>query len=308
MYDAPHPEYGRADKGAAWMLLAKLYLNAEVYIQQSKYGECFEYCEKIINEGPYSLAPTYQQLFLANNDIDPTTMQEIIFPVRFDGQKTQTWGGTTFIIAASIGGEMVAQDYGTAERWGGTRTTKEFVSLFNEDAGRAFFFTEGQTLEIENLTAFENGYAVTKFRNVYYVDTLTISGSNETFMDTDFPMFRLGDVYLMYAEVFNRGGGGSESQAVDYINALRQRAGVASITPGDLNLDFILDERGRELYWECHRRADLIRFNKFTGSNYIWTWKGNIKEGRATDSKYNLFPLPAQDVNANPNLSQNPNY
>lgn len=308
LYDAPHPDYGRADKGAAWMLLAKLYLNAEVYIGQIKYTECIEYCDKIIS-GPYTLAPTYQQLFLANNDMDPTTMQEIIFPIRFDGQNTQTWGGTTFIIAASIGGEMVAQDYGTAERWGGTRTTKEFVSLFNEDDGRGYFFTEGQSLEINDLTAFENGYAVTKFRNVYYVGDQTISGSHETFMDTDFPMFRLGDVYLMYAEAVKRGGGGNESLAVDYINALRARVGDSPINAAYLNdINNILDERGRELYWECHRRTDLIRFDKFTGSNYIWSWKGNIKEGRSTDAKYELYPLPAQDVNANPNLSQNPNY
>ena len=308
LYDAPHPEYGRADKGADWMLLAKLYLNAEVYIDSNMYDKCLEYCDKIINQGPYELAPTYQQLFLANNDMDPTTMQEIIFPIRFDGQKTQTWGGTTFIIAASIGGEMVAQDYGTAERWGGTRTTKEFVSLFDDTPGRGYFFTDGQTLEIDNLTAFENGYAVTKFRNVYYENGQTISGSNETFMDTDFPMFRLGDVYLMYAEAFLRGGGGSASQAVDYVNALRERGGDADISSADLTLDFVIEERGRELYWECQRRTDLIRFDKFAGSNYIWTWKGNIKEGRETDLKYNLYPLPAQDVNANPNLSQNPNY
>ena len=307
LLDPPHTEYGRADKGAAWMLLAKLYMNAEVYIQQNKYAECMAYCENIIS-GPYSLAPTSQQLFLANNDMEPTTMDEIIFAIRFDGQNTQTWGGTTFIIAAGIGGEMIAQDYGTAERWGGTRTTKEFVSLFAEDDDRAMFFTEGQELEIENLSAFENGYAITKFRNVYYEGDETISGSNETFMDTDFPMFRLGDVYLMYAEAVKRGGGGNDAMAVAYINALRQRVGASTITSGDVDLDFILDERGRELYWECHRRTDLIRYDKFSGSNYIWTWKGNIKEGRSTDARYNLFPLPAQDVNANPNLSQNPNY
>ncbi len=308
MYDAPHPEYGRADKGAAWMLLSKLYLNAEVYIEQNKYSQCIEYCDKIIS-GPYSLAPTYHPLFLANNDMSPSTMHEIIFPIRFDGARTQTWGGTTFIIAASIGGEMVAQDYGTAERWGGTRTTKELVSLFSGGDGRGMFFTQGQNLEIENLGTFEDGYAVTKFRNVWY-DTNgdTIKGSNETFMDTDFPMFRLADVYLMYAEAFKRGGGGNESQAIGYVNDLRQRVGATPISGSDLTLDFILDERGRELYWECHRRTDLIRFEKFTGSNYIWTWKGNIKDGRPTDAKYELFPLPAQDVNANPNLSQNPNY
>ncbi len=308
MIEPPHFEYGRADKGAAWMLLAKLYFNAEAYLGVNKYAECITYCEKIIN-GPYALSPTFQQLFWANNDQDATTIREIIFPIRYNGQKTQTWGGTTFIIAASIGGEMEAQNYGTAERWGGTRTTKEFVALFSDDDSREMFFTEGQNLEIENISSFEDGYAVTKFRNVWYNENGdTISGSSETFMDTDFPMFRLADVYLMYAEAVKRGGGGNEGQAVDYVNDLRQRVGASAITAGDMDLDFILDERGRELYWECHRRTDLIRHNKFTGDNYIWAWKGNIKDGRSTDAKYNLFPLPAADVNANPNLNQNPNY
>ncbi len=308
MIEPPHFEYGRADKGAAWMLLAKLYFNAEAYLGVNKYAECITYCEKIIN-GPYALSPTFQQLFWANNDQDATTIREIIFPIRYNGQKTQTWGGTTFIIAASIGGEMEAQNYGTAERWGGTRTTKEFVALFSDDDSREMFFTEGQNLEIENISMFEEGYAVTKFRNVWYNENGdTISGSSETFMDTDFPMFRLADVYLMYAEAVKRGGGGNEGQAVDYVNDLRQRVGASAITAGDMDLDFILDERGRELYWECHRRTDLIRHNKFTGDNYIWAWKGNIKDGRSTDAKYNLFPLPAADVNANPNLNQNPNY
>ncbi|MBC8488988.1 MAG: RagB/SusD family nutrient uptake outer membrane protein [Bacteroidetes bacterium] len=308
MIEPPHFEYGRADKGAAWMLLAKLYFNAEVYLGVNKYAECITYCEKIIN-GPYALSPTFQQLFWANNDQDATTIREIIFPIRYNGQKTQTWGGTTFIIAASIGGEMEAQNYGTAERWGGTRTTKEFVALFSDDDSREMFFTEGQNLEIENISTFEEGYAVTKFRNVWYNENGdTISGSSETFMDTDFPMFRLADVYLMYAEAVKRGGGGNEGQAVEYVNDLRQRVGASAITAGDMDLDFILDERGRELYWECHRRTDLIRHNKFTGDNYIWAWKGNIKDGRSTDAKYNLFPLPAADVNGNPNLNQNPNY
>ncbi|MEZ5196013.1 MAG: RagB/SusD family nutrient uptake outer membrane protein [Bacteroidales bacterium] len=307
LYPAPHPEYGRADQAAAQMVLAKLYLNAEVYIGQNRYSDCITYCDKIIS-GPYSLAPTFQQLFWANNDQDVNTMKEIIFPIRYDGAQTQTWGGTTFIIAASIGGSMTAQDYGTAERWGGTRTTKEFVSMFSGDDSRAMFYTDGQNLEIEDIGTFEEGYAVTKFRNVYYENGVAISGSNETHMDTDFPMFRLADVYLMYAEAVVRGGGGNAGQALDYMNALRNRVDATPISGSDLTLDFIIDERARELYWECHRRTDLIRFNKLTGGNYIWTWKGNIKEGRSTDAKYNLFPLPAQDVNANPNISQNPNY
>ena len=300
-------EYGRADQAAAWMVLAKLYLNAEVYIQQPKYTECLIYCNKIIGSD-YTLAPKFQQLFWANNDVDPTTTQEIIFPIRYSGEHTQTWGGTTFIIHAGIGGTMVPGDYGVDGGWGGTRTTRQLVEKFDAADSRGMFYTDGQNIDIDNVGLFTDGYAVTKFRNCYYTEDGTkVNGFSLSFPDTDFPMFRLADVYLMYAEAMLRGGsGGAMGTAVGYVNDLRSRADASVVS--DINLDFILDERARELCWEAHRRTDLIRFNQFTGGEYIWAWKGNTRNGRATETKYNEFPLPAADVNANPNLTQNPNY
>ena len=301
-------EYGRADKAAAWTLLAKLYLNAEVYVGEAKYTECITQCNKIINSG-YALSPTFQQLFWANNDVDPTTMQEIIFPIRYSGEHTQTWGGTTFIIHAAVGGDMDPATYGVDGGWGGTRTTKQFVEKFEGDDSRAMFWTEGQSIEIDNIGDFYNGYAVTKFRNTYEEGGETKTGFSLTFPDTDFPMFRLADIYLMYAEAVLRGGtGGDMATATTFINELRGRVNAESINSGNIDEQFIIDERARELYWECHRRTDLRRFDLLTGGQYLWAWKGNTKEGRATDAKYNQFPLPASDVNANPNLTQNPNY
>jgi hypothetical protein len=136
-------------------------------------------------------------------------------------------------------------------------------------------------------------------------------GSNATHVDTDFPMFRLGGAYLIYAEAVLRGGGGTREQALAYVNALRQRAyGDASgnITDADLTLDFILDERGRELLWEAHRRTDLIRFGRFTGGTYLWAWKGGAAGGASTEPFRDLYPLPASELTANPNLTQNPGY
>lgn len=299
--------YGRADKAAAWTLLAKLYLNAEVYISQQKYSECLTYCNKIINAG-YALAPDYDKLFLADNH---TMMNEIIFPIAFDGLRTQTYGGTNFIIHAAIGGDMVPGDYGFAGGWGGTRTTKAFVDHFDDPSGetdsRAMFFTDGQNLEIEDISVFTDGYAIEKWKNINADGT---PGSSQDFPDTDFPMFRLADVYLMYAEAVKRGGtGGDEGTALGYLNQIRTRAyGDASGNVGAYDLDFIRDERARELYWECHRRTDLIRFGVFTSAGYLWDWKGKVKEGKATADKFNIFPIPSADIGANPNLQQNDGY
>ena len=125
-------------------------------------------------------------------------------------------------------------------------------------------------------------------------------------------MFRLADAYLMYAEAVLRGGsGGSRATALGYVNALRQRAysnTSGNITDSGLTLDFILDERGRELYWEGCRRTDLVRFGQFTNGSYVWEWKGNVKNGARTSSYRDLYPIPINDLNANPNLKQNAGY
>lgn len=302
-------EYGRADRGAAWMLLAKLYLNAEVYTGTARWSDAMEYTQRIINEGGYSLEPVYAHLFNAdNNPLQNPGFNEVIFAVRFDGIHTQTFGGTTFIIKASIGGDMDFLDSGVDDGWGGLRTTKNIVNLFHGNDTRGMFFTEGQSLEIEDLGQFSNGYAVNKFTNLRRDGS---SGSNLAFADTDFPMFRLADVYLMYAELHLRGGGGSLEQAVEYFNMLRERSfgnTTNNISETGLTLDRVLEERARELYWEGHRRTDLIRFGKFTGGDYLWPWKSNIRDGGPTNSRFNLFPIPQTDITANPNLEQNEGY
>ncbi len=509
-------EYGRADKAAVWMLLAKLYLNSEVYINQPKYTECITYCNKI-NASGYTLEPKYANLFLADNN----KSNEIIFPITQDGINTRTWGGTTFLVHAPVGGKMAPADFGIDGGWSGLRVTKEFVGKFLDlttlapklksaaktaeypvifvpggyqgaagygsdwtpadapnlasvnsdknyegyvyfagagqfkftqgpnwdlnwgdngndgtldqngsnisaaDAGyykinvnlndytytvvktnwgiigsatptgwdsdtkmkfdaatktwvieidlkageikfranddwainygdknadgildtqndnnikiasagkykitmklgtpdytytiekfssdsRGMFYTDGQNLEINNLFEFTDGYAITKWKNV---TSTGVPGSDKTHPDTDYPMFRLADSYLMYAEAVLRGGtGGNPATALTYINALRERAygdNFGNMTQSDLTLGFILDERARELYWEASRRTDLIRFGKFTGGDYLWAWKGGVKEGKTVDAKYNLFPIPASDLGANPNLTPTPGY
>lgn len=504
--------YGRATKAAAWTLLSKLYLNAEVYVGQNKFANAQQYAEKVINTNVYSLEPTYANLFLSDNH----NSKEIIFPVNFDGIRTKTWGGMTFIIRAGIGGNIDPVKSGVASGWGGTRATKQFIEKFpadltgiikafnpgrnlpkiyipgsfqakpfdgsdsknslsqavsgskiyegyryfpmdneefvilrnpsstlsgklgdNDGSGklvanganikagtkglyyirvdlntntyilekrtigivgtatpggwdtdtpmnwdaekgyltakvelsegafkfrankdwavnfgdtgadaileangdnimitksgsyevlldltrpdytyelrltsfdkRGIFYTNGQKLDIDNMTDFTNGYAVLKFKNV---TSTGARGSDADFPDTDFPMFRLADVYLIAAEAILRSNG-NKAQALEYFNTVRKRAYTGSagnLTESELTLNVILDERARELYWEGHRRTDLVRFGQFADGNYLWQWKGGTKEGAKVGAFRNVFPIPTNELRANPNMKQNDGY
>ncbi|MBU2912467.1 RagB/SusD family nutrient uptake outer membrane protein [Reichenbachiella agariperforans] len=301
-------EYGRADQGAASMLLAKLYLNAEVYIGEDKYDECLAALQTVL-AGGYTIPTDYRYSFVADNDDSP----EMIFAITYDGIQTQTWGGMTYILHSQIGGSMDAEGmFGTSDAWSGLRTTSALVNKFDmTNDSRALFWTDGQSLEIDDISLFSNGYAVTKFRNRKLNGDL--SDSNQSVqVDTDFPLFRLADAYLMYAEAVLRGGeGGTRAQALTYVNELRTRAygdNSGEVADANLDLDFILDERARELFWEGHRRTDLVRFGKFTTGDYQWPWKGKVKEGVATDSYRNVFPVPSAQLVANPNLIPTDGY
>ena len=314
-------EYGRADQGAVWMVLAKLYLNAEVYTTTKtspgtkKFAECLTYCNKLIGAG-YTLASQYRYNFLADNNTSP----ELIFSVNFDGLRTKSWGAMTYLIHAPVGGNMTPALWGINGGWAGLRTTKAIVNLFPSTTGtpdsRGIFHTSGQNLEIVDLSSFNDGYPITKYKN------LTASGAKGSdpdgnFPDTDFPLFRLADVYLMYAECV-LATGADKNTAVGYINALRQRAygnTSGNITTIDLTYDFLLKERARELNWEAHRRQDLIRFEKYpglagfyTGSAYVWPWKGGVAGGAGVGTHRTIYPIPATDIGANPNLVQNDDY
>lgn len=294
--------YARADQAAAWSLLARLYLNSKVYTGTERNNDVITYCNKVIGAG-YSLKGKYEDLFLADND---QNNPEVIFPIAFDGVHIQTSGGSTYMVHAAVGGTMPAESmFGIAGGWGGLRTTSAFVGLFNSNDKRGNFYKDGQTLEINDLGNFNDGYAFVKYKNLTSAGNFG-SDNAKNFCDADIPIFRLADIYLMYAEATLRGGNGNISTALGYVNSLRTRAGASSVE--SLNLDFILDERGRELGWEMTRRSDLVRYGKFTTAAYLWPWKGNVKDGAAVGEYRNLFPIPAKDIVANPNLIQNPGY
>ena len=305
LMDARTNEYARADKAAAWFLLAKLYLNAEVYTGTARYADCAEYCAKIINAG-YQLHPTYQGMFLADNHLS----EEMIFPIASDGMFTQSWGGMTFMTHAFVGGTMNSEDFGINGGWAGYRSTKAFSDLFVADTtedSRFLFHRDGQQQLIEEIGQFSNGWAVGKYKNVTSAGE---AGSDPTgdHVDTDFPLMRLAEVFLMYAECAANGAA-DENMAIGYINQLRERAyGNSSANITSFDLDFILTERGKELQWEAKRRTDLIRHKKFTGGDLLWEFKGGEPTGKSVSDHLNLYPLSADDVIANPNLTQNPGY
>lgn len=299
--------YGRANKSAARMLLAKLYLNAEVYTGTPRFTDALTYTKKVIDEGGYSLDPNFGSIFSGDNN----NSNEIIYPLIADPLVSQSYGNTTYIVNGSLNSAtMTLSSYGATEGWGGHRATKAWYGLFgplgsSTDDRADLFWTSGHTYEMTDYKEWTNGYPSIKFRNSNYFSSSTPT----SFSGTDFPLFRLADAYLMYAECVVRGAtGGSMTAAVDYVNAVRTRSNAVIITAGDLTLDFLIDERGRELNLEGHRRSDLIRFGKFTGGNYLWPWKGNTLNGTAIPSTYKLFPIPVQALQANPNLTQNPGY
>ncbi len=303
-------EYPRADKAAAWMVLAKIYLNAEVYIGDSKYQESLSMCDQIIGAG-FSLTPDYGYNFLADNDSNGA-QNETIFAMTSDGSVTQNWGVTTLIVNGEVGSdEANGDDLGVGGWSGALRVRKRFSEKFVDGGSpandtRNTILIGDRQIQIEDIGDRSQGYIITKWKNI---TSDGVKGVHNDFVDTDFPLFRLGDVLLMHAECTERlSPGGNDATSLEYLNTLRSRAGINTLlTSYDLN--FIIDERSRELYWESHRRQDLIRFGLYTGSAYNWSWKGNGGvNGIGIGSHMALFPLPAESLSANPNLSQNPGY
>ena len=317
--------YGRVDKAAAWLLLARLYLNAEVYTGNAQWGKAAQYAQQVMNssyklntEGVGSWS-AYQMLFMGDNG-ETSAAYEAIFPILQDGVRTTSWGTSLFLIASTHDADM-SDCNGTTETWGGNRARpqliekwfpngnapeagpKDFAKAASDD--RAIIDSRGRTIDNTDVSAFKNGFAVAKFNN--YTTTGAATSSSQ-FPDADFFFFRVAEAYLIYAEAEARQGGGTATgDAANAINALRKRANAS--TKETYTLDDICDEWCREFYFEGRRRMDLIRFGKFGGSSdYTWQWKGGSFSGRNFEAYKNLFAIPSTDLNANPNLVQNPGY
>ncbi len=297
-------EYGRADKAADWALLARLYLNAEVYTGTARYADAITYAKKVI-DADYQLDPKYQNLFLADNNVNNP---EVILSINYDGTNTQNYGGTTFIVNGDINTDMNVASFGVPSGgWGGNRAKPTLPALFPDLSGstdtRALFY--GSYKSVDTVSSFKNGLAVTKFKNINS-DGSTPANAG-VFCNIDFPLFRLGEVYLTYAEALFRNGDATGATAAYNVVRTRAYKGTSG-NVGTITLDDILAERGRELYWEGYRRTDLIRFGKYTGANYLWQWKGGVLDGTSVSSNLAVFPIPSTDLIANTYLVQNQGY
>jgi hypothetical protein len=297
--------YGRASQAAVDITLAHLYLNAKVWSGTDRSSDALLAASAAIGAPGLALDGNVARLFGADNNNSP----EIIFSVPFDGVHTRTWGGMTYIIHASVGDNMSPSAAGIDGGWYGLRLRPEAVDRFaggatSADTRTSAMATAGRTKSIGSIGSSNNGYGLLKFKNVTSGGKV---GSNLTFPDTDYPMFRLADAYLIYAEASLRGGGGSRATALDYVNQIRRRSAAGDITDAQLTLPFILDERGRELLWEGTRRQDLIRYGLFSSAG-VWSWKGGVAAGKTTESFHDLYPIPSNELAANPTLKQNPGY
>ncbi len=327
------PNYGRVDKAAAWMLLARLYLNAEVYTGTAQWDKAAEYAQKVMNSD-YKLNTqgvgvwsAYQMLFMGDNG-ETSAAEEIIFPLLQDGKRTTSWGTSLYMIAGPWKADIMHENpndpnatNGSTD-WKGQRARKELVLKFfpdgnaplglhgyemKKEAGddRAMFSSVGCTLENEEFGVFESGFSVAKFTNF---KTDGSAGKDPTHPDMDCSLMRKAEAYLIYAEATARQNSGKATSAgVDALNALRLRANAKA--KSSFTLDEILDEWSRELYFEGLRRTCLIRFGKYGGTtDYQWSWKGGTYEGRDFSATRNLFAIPTTDLTANSNLVQNPGY
>ena len=353
--------FGRADRGAAYALHARLALNSEVYTEGKvkDYQKAIDYCDKILDnvgetEGKYNLCREekngysgYQQLFMGDNDCNPAAMKEIIFPIRQDGLKARAYAGTTYLVsAATIGGMPYAS---TGDPWKCMfarenliekffpnkndipkatvddvlkNPSKEQVIAKDSEKGigtanviakakddRALLYMgvggceEGKVRTInpgEAITGPLNGASFVKWSNLH-ADGSTQHDQN--YSDTDFPVFRLAEIYLTRAEAKYRLG----QDDLDDILKVQDRANRASKATS-VNEQTLIDEWCREFFMEGRRRSDLVRFGLYTGSKYLWSFKGGAEKGAGVPSYYNIYPIPDNEIKNNPNMTQNPKY
>ena len=315
--------YPRADKGSAAGLLARLYLNSEVYTGVARWSEAKAICERIFEMG-YSLCPDYEALFRGDNGENPQARGEMLWAIGYNAEKTQSYGGTSYILAASLAATDItdmSRPNGQRNGWAGLRVPYEYVSRYFEVSGQDYvtgtyqvadkrgkvFYIKGREESMDSaLYSFMNGWSCLKFSNIPHDETEASyleTAATKGFSDVDFPMIRLGEIYLIYAEACMNLN--EPSAAMPQLAGLSERAGVEP--PAAIDKEFLVAERARELLWEAHRRTDLIRFGLYHTADLLWPYKGgDAFSGQPFPSYRCLFPIPPTELATNDALVQNP--
>ena len=305
--------YGHMTRYAGYMLLAKLYLNAQVYTGTPQWANASAMADSVIKSGLYSLQPVFLDNFVVSNE----GSVENIFVIPFD--KTYIPGNQIQAYTLNYNSQFTFDLLG--QPYNGFCSPRAFYLSFTAADVRKKMFLVGQQFSSAGAPLTDKGTGLKvsfspyinelsnpadsfKFAGVRSVKYAPEAGSFPS-QSNDGVRFRLGDAYLMKAEADMHQG--NTATALPLVNAIRQRAGVPTWTPADLTYDNLLAERGRELAWEGWRRNDLIRFEVATGTKY---WSGARFPGKTQDADTHtyIFPIPNLQIIANSKLTQNPGY
>jgi hypothetical protein len=324
----PSSTYGQLNKWGAKALLAKIYLNAEVYTGTPQWEKCIEQCNDIINSGYYQLDPIYSDVFTWTNHNSP----EIIFAVPYD----EIFGQGNWMHMKTLDPMSRFVYPLQAGPWGGNCAVPQFIDTYHPDdtrlqdtwiMGPQKHASTGEVVidYVKNVpgmdeSASNDGYRIGKF---------AIKPNAQFNLDNDFPLFRYGDVLMMKAESLLRTG--SANEAAGLVTQVRERAFLKTdpdkavvtaeeLSQGssyaygywedgeltepeggdDIQFGRFLDELGWEFAAEARRRQDLIRFGVFTTKSWF--------NHRPSDPTKTLFPIPEGELNKNPHLKQNSGY
>lgn len=321
----PRHLYPRADKGSAAGLLARLYINAQVYTGSPMWAQAKSACEKIFSMG-YSLCNDYPALFRGDNGQNPYARGELLWAVDYSDSRTQSYGGTFYLLAAALASNDItdfSRPNGQRHGWAGLRVPYEFVEKYFRVSGQDYqtgeygcedrrgqmFYIKGRHQSMEDkLYDYMYGWSCLKFNNIPHDQTdesYLATSALKDFSDVDFPMIRLAEIYLIYAEACMRLGDAAD--AMPMMQELSRRSGVQA--PSEITDGFLVAERARELMWEGHRRTDLIRFGLFHTDEYLWAYKGGDSFAGQPFPEYRcIFAIPPTELSTNPYLVQNPGY
>ncbi|MEJ7739645.1 MAG: RagB/SusD family nutrient uptake outer membrane protein [Chitinophagaceae bacterium] len=309
--------YGRPTKYLAEIILAKMYLNAPVYIGSAKLDEADAVLNDIITSGKYALEGNPLTMFRPENG---PAVTEAIFSIPYDA--TIATGANHFSTRTLH--PRNRQTYNLPyDPWNGFCTLANFYDSYSASDNRANQWLIGPQRSAAGNQLFDGNYPVnfTKalaqpdpsdvfnvggdgpgrssgVRNIKYFPDSKANSSTRT-ANNDYLVFRFSDAVLMKAEVELRKGGTVSSATLGRVNTIRSRAGVSPYAI--LDLDELYNERGREFSWESWRRNDMIRFGH-------WEDAFGFNPGTAGQTHKRIFPIPSGQLAINPGLRQNPGY